>query len=209
MERSGSKMAREREAFERRMTEAWPEVTRLVERLLAWPGKAADVEDVVQDVFLNAWRSRAQFQGDAKWSTWVHRIAVHRARSAGRARASRGRWFGKLLGDEELAVVSGGLGGGRPSTESSAESSTEASAEALALRSALARLCHADREVLVLRYLEELEVEEVAQRLTLKRAAVDARLSRARKRLRALTRLDPLQPGAPEPNAFGQREAAP
>ena len=59
---------------------------------------------------------------------------------------------------------------------------TEASARG-GVRAGLARLRHADREVLVLRYLEELGVDEIAERLRLKRPAVDARLSRARRRL--------------------------
>lgn len=199
MGRRGTAAARdrkkEREGFERQMTEAWPEITQLVERLLAWPGKATDVEDVVQDVFLSAWRNRAQFKGGAEWSTWVHSIAIRRARSAGRARSSRGRWFGRLLGNAELDLVSKGP------AESHAEAprSDADCAGPGPLRAALARLPHTDREVLVLRYLEELEVEDVADQLNLTRPAVDARLSRARKRLAALMGPGALSPHGPKP----------
>jgi len=175
--------ARQRDAFERRMTEAWPAITQLVERLLAWPGKSSDVEDVVQEVFLRAWRNRGQFRGEADWATWVHQITVRHARSAGRARSRRGRWFGRLLGPESPE-----LNGTHDVKSSGSRQLTvpEEDGRPAALRQALARLGHADREVIVLRYLEELGGDEVASRLDLTRAAVDARLSRARKRLRAL-----------------------
>jgi RNA polymerase sigma factor (sigma-70 family) len=47
-------------------------------------------------------------------------------------------------------------------------------------------LAHQDREVLVLRYLENRDIPKIAELLGCRRAAVDARLSRARKRLRAV-----------------------
>jgi DNA-directed RNA polymerase specialized sigma24 family protein len=50
---------------------------------------------------------------------------------------------------------------------------------------AMRRLAHADREVLVLRYLEQRDIPAIADLLACSRAAVDARLSRARARLRA------------------------
>src|SRR5262245_21213648 len=38
-----------------------------------------DAEDVAQEVFLTAWQSLAEFRGDARFSTWLHTIAVTRA----------------------------------------------------------------------------------------------------------------------------------
>ncbi|MEM1451381.1 MAG: RNA polymerase sigma factor [Planctomycetota bacterium] len=166
----------ERTEFERRVHAAWPGTVRLVERLLAWPGSSSDVEDVVQDVLLAAWRGRRTFRGEAEWTTWLHTIAVRRARNAARARARRERWFGRPDSDAVHAAEDRGAPAGTP----------DAGEPNAAVRSHLRRLRHADREVLVLRYLEELDVEEIARRLGLKRAAVDARLSRARKRLASL-----------------------
>ena len=39
----------------------------------------ADAEDVVQEAFLNAWKSLPEFRGDAAFSSWLHRIVVTRA----------------------------------------------------------------------------------------------------------------------------------
>lgn len=163
----------ERDGFEARMNAAWPWVTRLVERLLGWPGRASDVEDVAQEVFLAAWRGRERFRGESEWSTWIHAIAVSKARNAARSRERRRRWFGVLLPASDLERedrVQGAAGG---------DGHWEA-------RRALAALRHADREVLVLRYLEELERDSLAERLGIGLDALDARLSRARRRLREI-----------------------
>lgn len=166
--------ADERQAFEARMQAAWPGVVRLVERLLAWPGSGSEVEDIAQETFLAAWRARDAFRGEAEWATWVHSIALRRARNAGRARERRLRWFGRPRPAADLEALSADTGAVTPT----------AAVDPGDVRDTLGRLRHADREVLVLRYLEGLTVEEVAVRLELGRAAVDARLSRARKRMR-------------------------
>ncbi|MEM9378461.1 MAG: RNA polymerase sigma factor [Planctomycetota bacterium] len=173
--------ADERAMFERRVHAAWPDVVRLVERLLAWPGSASDVEDVVQDVFLAAWRGRRTFRGEAEWTTWLHTIAVRRTRNAARGRTRRQRWFGRP--DSDAVGAAAGSAGGTQGLESGSGSGSDVS---VGVRDGLARLRHADREVLVLRYLESHDVEAIAERLGLRRAAVDARLSRARNRLAAL-----------------------
>ncbi|MEM6672699.1 MAG: RNA polymerase sigma factor [Planctomycetota bacterium] len=166
----GDASSEESEEFERRVRAAWPGTVRLVERLLAWPGSASDVEDVVQDVLLAAWRGRRTFRGEAEWTTWLHTITVRRTRNAARARSRRERWFGRPDTDAVRDAEAQGDGATPPM-------------ESDEVRRSLGRLRHADREVLVLRYLESLDVEEIAVRLGLQRAAVDARLSRARKRL--------------------------
>ena len=165
----------DRQAFEARMRSAWPGVVRLVERLLAWPGSASEVEDVAQEAFLAAWRKRDEFRGDAEWSTWVHAIALRRARNAARGRERRQRWFGRPAAADLDGLPQSG--------------DAPASADAVTsdrVREALKRMRHADREVLVLRYLEGQSVDAIAAQLTLGRAAVDARLSRARARMRDL-----------------------
>lgn len=165
----------EREAFEARMRAAWPGVVRLVERLLAWPGSSAEVEDIAQEAFFAAWRARDDFRGESAWTTWVHSIAVRRARNAARSRERRQRWFGLLRSESEFDSLD---------APSDAEGAGVEIAVAEDVREALKRLRHADREVLVLRYLEGLPIEEVAARLELGRAAIDTRLSRARSRLK-------------------------
>ncbi|MGE3174853.1 MAG: RNA polymerase sigma factor [Planctomycetota bacterium] len=151
---------------------------RLVHRLLAWPLAGGDVEDLVQDVLLAAWRHRGTFRGEASVGTWLCRIAIRRVQR-------HARWVSLRRGLRPLL----------PTDEVRAEgpdgaTATAATEEVSALRGAMTRLRHPDREILVLRYLEGRAIDEVAALLGTSRAAADQRLSRARARLRALLPFD-------------------
>lgn len=61
-------------------------VARLVYRML---GRATDLEDVVQEVFLQVHRSLGDFRGQSKFSTWLHRITVNVVLMIRRAKRSR------------------------------------------------------------------------------------------------------------------------
>jgi RNA polymerase sigma-70 factor (ECF subfamily) len=60
-----------------------------VDRTARWLLASADVADVVQDVFVHAWRKLHLFDGRAAFGTWLHRLAVNLLL---RARANRRRW---------------------------------------------------------------------------------------------------------------------
>jgi RNA polymerase sigma-70 factor (ECF subfamily) len=153
-----------------------PRLRRLVHRLLGWRARAGELDDVVQDVLLKAWRHQRSFRGDAALSTWLTRIAIHQVHDHVRKANLRRTLFGWLLpeppapadGDDDGSGGDAPAGDGWPRTQR-----------------AMQRLAHADREVLVLRYLEQRDIPEIAGLLGCSRAALDARLSRARTRLRA------------------------
>jgi len=151
-----------------------PRIRRLVHRLLGWSARAAEVDDVVQEVFLAAWKHRATFRGDAQLATWLVRIALRKAHAHERSRRVRRR-LAALLGGAVEAVAA-----------PRAPCAVEADDDVRALRTAMTVLPHRDREVLVLRCLEARPAAEVAAALGCSRAAVDQRLLRARAKLRAL-----------------------
>lgn len=62
------------------------DVTRLVQRMMS--GRP-DVEDIVQEVFLQVHKSLRDFRGDAKFSTWLHRVTVNVVLMARRSAKSR------------------------------------------------------------------------------------------------------------------------
>jgi len=157
--------------FAQAVARAQPPITRLVHRLLSWPGDGSEVSDIVQDVFLAAWIHRRRFRGEAAWTTWLTRIAINKARSHVRRRVRR----------EALLAALPWLR--RDLHEPDPAQDADVSAR---VRAIVARLPHSDREVIVLRYLEERDIEEIATMLGLRRSAVDSRLTRARKRLREL-----------------------
>jgi RNA polymerase sigma-70 factor (ECF subfamily) len=53
-------------------------------------GSESDADDIVQDVFLRAYRALDQFEGRSEFFTWVYRLTLNRALDARRARARRG-----------------------------------------------------------------------------------------------------------------------
>jgi len=74
------------EAFREIFRQYRSEVARLVHRML---GRSADLEDIVQEVFLQVHRSIRDFQGKARFSTWLYRVTVNVVLMHRRAAKSR------------------------------------------------------------------------------------------------------------------------
>ena len=142
---------------------------------------SAAAEDVLQETFLAAWRAAGSFEGRSAARTWLLTIARNQAWHH-RERASR------LPVDDgaELPELGEAAGWGAESPEAGALRSER---RALLAR-ALEALAPEEREVLVLRDLEELTGEEAAAALGLSLAATKSRLHRARLRLAAELRRD-------------------
>ena len=145
-----------------------PRVTALVSRLLAWQG---DVDDIVQDVFVTALVSRKQFRGEARFDTWITRIAINRCRAVNR----RG-WLGRRV----LAIWHEQTHASRNDSQCN---DVHRSEDAEMVRLAVAKLPTKLREVIVLYYLEQRSAAEVGECLGITANAVDQRLRRARRRL--------------------------
>jgi RNA polymerase sigma factor (sigma-70 family) len=144
-------------------------VARLVGRLLGW---TSDVPDVVQDVFVSALSGIGRFRGDSSVDTWLTRIAINTCRKHQRRRLVR--WIAWRRQAEEPACV----GTAGPDSAAMGRETFEQ------VRRAVRNLPPRYREVVVLRYLEDLPITEVAELLGLSRNAVDVRLNRARSRLK-------------------------
>jgi RNA polymerase sigma-70 factor (ECF subfamily) len=143
----------------------------VVARLLDDP---RDVEEAVQDAFVQAWRHVERFRGDAAVFTWLYRIGVNEAL----ARRRR-----KSLPTTELdSPAAAAL------AESRREVQPEASAEASDLRArlieCLGELPFEHREAVVLRDIAGLTNEEVAEALGVTVSAAKSRIHRGRMQLR-------------------------
>lgn len=170
--------AGERAAFDSFVTRHERAVFRFARAATESPAAA---EDVLQETFLAAWRAAGSFEGRSAARTWLLTIARNQAWHH-RERAAR------LSVDDgaELPELGEAAGWGAQSPE---EGALRSERRALLAR-ALAALAPEDREVLVLRDLEELTGEEAAAALGLSLAAVKSRLHRARLRLAAELRRD-------------------
>ncbi|MHB1036502.1 MAG: RNA polymerase sigma factor [Pirellulales bacterium] len=158
-------------AFDRIVALHQVRVARLAYRLLGWPD---EVDDVVQEVFLAAFKGLRKFRGQSKLSTWLTTIAINKCRSHGRKRLLRLNFLTRLLaaGENKPAALPE-----RPLMDR----------EKLGrVRQAVQTLPARYREVVVLRYLEEMSIGEISEVLALSRNAVEVRLTRGRNRLKGL-----------------------
>jgi RNA polymerase sigma-70 factor (ECF subfamily) len=153
-------------------------LARLVHRLLGWSG---EVEDVVQDVFLAAWTKRRQLRRPESLATWLASIAVNRCRNY-----RRGRFLRTVLLGERDEEVAAGESPWRPAGPRDGAPQRAIDREATGrLRRAVRALPPRLREVVVLRYLQEMDLEEVARVLGIRPGAARVRLHRARAALKA------------------------
>lgn len=161
------------------------DVTRIVYRML---GPSADVEDVVQDVFLNVYRSLPSFRGDAKFSTWLYRLATNVTRMHLRRGRSRPRFA-------DVEVPEAPRDSAPPDTP---EVQVEKAERVRALYRLLETLSEKKREVLVLHDLEGVPAKEIAEMAGIPVLTVRTRLFYARKELYAALADEPSLRGVME-----------
>jgi RNA polymerase sigma-70 factor (ECF subfamily) len=141
--------------------------------------------DAVQDAFLNAFRALDGFNGDARLSSWLHRIVVNAALAKLRQRRRRPESF---LTDEFSDGPDGEpLRGKAPMLGGESEAADDSLArrqKSALVRDCIARMTESHRTVLTLRYIEEYDTEQTAWILGIAPNTVNTRLLRARDALR-------------------------
>jgi RNA polymerase sigma-70 factor, ECF subfamily len=151
-----------------------------VERVLIRTiGRDTEMEDMVQDVFLGAYRSAANYQGDdAQLKAWVSRIAVFTAR--GYLRKRKRRWW--LRSSDPIEMP-----------EQSSKEPSPHTAEVLRRTYAVLDLMDAELRIpFTLRELESMELAEIAQACDCSVSTVKRRLAQARKTFERLAKKDPI-----------------
>lgn len=146
-------------------------------------GNDEEARDVIQDAFLNAFRSLRNFHGDARLSTWLHRIVVNSALMKLRTRKRKPEesiepLLPAFLADGHYAEKFSAWG----EQADAALSRTETQE---LVRRHIDELPESFRTVLVLRDIEGLDTEETARVLDTTPNAVKIRLHRARAALRS------------------------
>ena len=131
-----------------------------------------EVEDLAQQVFINAYKGLAGFRGEAKLSSWLYRIAINVARQSKRHALNR---ISAESVEEALEA------GRQPADPLPSADSTTVRSEALA--GALSRLTTPQRAALALYYFEELSYEEIAEALELNINTVRTHIRRGKQAL--------------------------
>ncbi len=152
----------------------------LVSRLV---DNSPDAADVVQEVFLKVFRKLASFRGESSLKTWIYRIAVNEARN-------QRRWFGRHRRREVGLDPSPGEAQscsdwiedqGRSPFQVTLDHETQTMIE-----EALNQVSPTFRAALVLREIEELSYEEIAEILEVSLGTVKSRILRGREALRRI-----------------------
>ena len=154
----------------RRLVEAYQ--TQVYRIALRMCGEAA-ADDVTQEAFLAAWRALPAFRGTCLFSTWLYRLATNAAIDWLR-REKRHR------GADDVTELE--LPDGAPSPQEQAEQTETQEA----VRRALTQLSPEHRQVLVLRYMQELDYNEIAATLDISEGTVKSRINRAKAHLKEI-----------------------
>jgi RNA polymerase sigma-70 factor (ECF subfamily) len=131
-------------------------------------------ETLTQETFLRAWTARASFREDCSVATWLIRIALNLARD--HTRTGRFRFWKNISASaidvaEVAAVV--------PSGEGTAESQLIAQQQVAQIWQTVAGLSERQRTVFLLRFLEEMDIPEIAAVTNLPLGTVKSHLYRA------------------------------
>jgi RNA polymerase sigma-70 factor (ECF subfamily) len=157
------------EAFEELYREHAGRVYALCLRLTADKAKA---RELTQDVFVRAWEALPQFRGDAKLTTWLHRIAVNAMLM--QRRSDRRRLSRVSLADDDSDDADTSLAGA---------TAPQDVGTAIDLERAVAALPPGVRRAFVLHDVEGYSHEEIAQMTGLAAGTLRAQLHRARQLL--------------------------
>ena len=151
-----------------------------------------DARDVVQSAYLSAFRALSGFEGHCQLSTWLHRIVVNTALMRLRSR--------KRKPEESIEVLLPAFQDDGHHVEqfsdwsAPADQLLERKQTRATVRACIQQLPENYREVLILRDIEELSTQEVADTLSMTATAVKVRLHRARQALSTLLRKEYAQP---------------
>jgi RNA polymerase sigma-70 factor (ECF subfamily) len=151
-------------AFDEVVESYLPSVQQLAYRLAAWD---AEVEDIVQDVFTAAFTNRRSFRSGSSLKTWLFAITINTCRSRNRRRLLWQRFVKKQPIYSSSPVDN-------PARNSLEREQVEK------VQSAARRLPAKYRDVIVLKYLEELSTNQILEILNISERAFYTRLSRAR-----------------------------
>jgi RNA polymerase sigma-70 factor, ECF subfamily len=161
--------------------EAFGEIVRRWERrifALAYGmlGREEDARDATQETFLAAFRNLRGFRGEAKVSSWLHRIAVNQCIT--RQRQARVRSEAALEDEQEKDAASFAM-----PVRYSPSRVVEGRQETVAVRRAINSLPIELRQVVIMKEFEELTFREIADVLELPLSTVKSRLYTAMKQL--------------------------
>ncbi len=171
----------DKRAFDLLVLKYQRKIMRLLARMIRDPG---EVEDVAQEAFIKAYRALPQFRGDSAFYTWLYRIAINTARNWQSASMRRPVTLNAVETDDgETFSQIDNL------TDNSTPESMVASREIVeTVNAAMNELPEELRTAIVLREIEGMSYEDIAQSMGCPIGTVRSRIFRAREAIAAQLR---------------------
>jgi RNA polymerase sigma-70 factor, ECF subfamily len=141
-------------------------------------GNASDAEDIVQETFAGAFKSIASFEERSSVKTWLSRILMNQVARWRRDTGAKTGTKNPAMRIVPLEAAENVSAGGHRGAAAAVDAKLDLSV-------VLKKLTDEHREVLVLREIDQLSYDEIAEVLDLPRGTVESRLHRARAELRA------------------------
>lgn len=160
---------------------------RLYNLLLRMTGSAQESEDLLQEVFLQAYRKLQTFRGDSSLGTWLYRLAVNQCLDALRGRQAKMARITTSIDDEA---------GSEPEAPMPV---VPAAISRIDLERAIARLPDGCRAAFILHDVEGFEHHEVAAMLGISEGTSKSQVHKARLKLRAMLGQSASAPGSTAP----------
>ena len=149
-------------------------------------GREDEASDAAQETFIAAYRNLSNFRGEARVSSWLHRIAVNQCLTTKRRKRTRAEEF---LDDEDGTAENTFVA----SPKLSPAFSTEKLERLVIVRQAVSALPLELRQVVVMKEFEEMTFHEISETLDLPLSTVKSRLYTALKQLRMRLERLPLE----------------
>jgi RNA polymerase sigma-70 factor (ECF subfamily) len=151
-------------------------------------GREDEARDAAQETFVAAYRNIGNFRGEAKVSSWLHRIAVNHCLTTKRRSTTRSEEFldEENHEDERVFVAAAAY---------SPSSQTEQAERNVLVRQAVGSLPMDLRQVVVMKEFEEMTFQEISDTLEIPLSTVKSRLYTALKQLRSKLERLPMEVG--------------
>ncbi len=175
----------ERTAFDELITRYQRYVFNLIYQHL---GNSADIEDIAQEVFIRIFRFIKKYRGEASFESWVYKIVLNYCRSYARRRSMLNRiFFVPVEREEDEKSVD--IIGDQPQPDANPMMLVENRRIADDILGELRRLPPIYKDILIMREVNELSYEEIAEILGISIGTVKSRISRARSIIRDKVKL--------------------